>query len=178
MQTIPRTAIHYGLIGGMAAIAIGLLLYLMNTRGFISYGDWVQLIVFIATLVMAGNAYRSELGGYMNFKQGFSCMFITWAIAGFIYGVFYYLMYNIFDKGLLDLTKEIAVEMIEKMSNLMGEEVAEEAMEKIENEINFSMSSILQKYLMYLLVAAPVSAVIALILRKNPPLNSPSGDDE
>lgn len=105
-------------------------------------------------------------------------MFITWAIAGFIYGVFYYLMYNIFDKGLLDLTKEIAVEMIEKMSTFMGEEVAEEALEKIENEINFSMAAILQKYLMYLLVAAPVTAVIALILRKNPPLNSPSGDDE
>ena len=79
-------------------------------------------------------------------------------------------MYKFVDPGLIDVTKQIAMEGMEKMKGILGEEGYEEAMEQMETQ-DFA-PSIRQSLLglaFSIILGFGVSAIFAAIIKRKQP---------
>lgn len=170
-----QTSINYGLIGGMAAIALTLLYYLMNVRGFITYGAWFSYLALGATMVMAGLAVRKYQDGYIEFKEGLKVTFLVWVIGTLLTTVFLYLLYNFIDPGLVDVQKEVTMELMEKFTANMDEETLEQINKTMEEQgFGLDMKKSLLTYGFGLIFPGFIIALIVslIIRRKNPELEA------
>jgi len=170
-----QTSINYGLIGGMAAIALGLLYYLLNVRGYITYGVWFSYLALAATMVMAAKAVRSEQDGYLEFREGLKVTFLVWVIGSAILALFTYILFNFIDTGLADVQREVVTEMMEKFMASADEQTVDmfnEAME--EQGFGLDFTKAIMGYLLGLIFPGFIIALIAsLVLQRKRPLEMP-----
>jgi hypothetical protein len=168
-----QTSINYGLIGGMAAIALGLLYYLLNVRGYITYGVWFSYLALAATMVMAAKAVRSEQDGFLEFREGLKVTFLVWVIGSAILSLFTYILFNFIDTGLADVQREVVTEMMEKFMASADEQTVDmfnEAME--EQGFGLDLTKATMGYLLGLIFPGFIIALItSLILQRKRPVD-------
>ena len=170
-----QTSINYGLIGGMAAIALSLLYYLLNVRGFITWGGWVSYLTLGATMVMAGLAIRKYQDGFIEFKDSLKVTFLVWVIGTLLTTVFLYVMYNFIDTGLVDIQKEVVEEMMDKFTANVDEETLAELNKGMEEQgFGLDLKKSLLAYAFGLIFPGFIFALIIslVIRRKNPELEA------
>ncbi|MCF8236743.1 MAG: DUF4199 domain-containing protein [Saprospiraceae bacterium] len=168
-----QTSINYGLIGGMAAIALSLLYYLMNVSGFITWGAWFSYLALGATMVMAGLAIRKAQDGFIEFKEALKVTFLVWVIGTILTTLFMYAMFNFIDPGLVDVQKEVTMEWMEKFTANMDEETLDEINKRIAEEgFGLNLKKSLLGYGVGLIFPGFIIALIVslIIRRKNPEL--------
>ena len=125
------TASRWGLYGGLASIALGLIFYLTGISNFEKRGGGVlpqimSYVVWIGTIVMAIRAHKTEdLGGYITFKRAFG----TGALAGLIFaiitGIWTYLFFAMIAPDALDMIREMSYNTMAERG--MSEEEIEQA---------------------------------------------------
>ena len=108
-------------MAGLAAIAVALLLYLMNVKAYINYSDLLGWVVLTVGIVMGGLAVRKENEGFLPFKEALKTTFLIWVVGSFLVMVFKYALFNFIDPGLVDIQIELVMENMEKLGGLMGE---------------------------------------------------------
>lgn len=168
-----QSSLNYGLIGGMAAIALGLLYYLLNVRGFISYGAWFSYLALAATMVMAAKAQRAEQDGYLEFREGLKTTFLVWVIGSALLSFFHYALYNFIDPELADVQREVVTETLEKFMASADDatvDMINQAME--EGGFGLDLKKTLMGYLVGLIFPGFIIAlIVSLVLQRKRPMD-------
>ena len=163
-----QNAVRNGWMLGVSLIIISLVFYLISPNAFFTYASWVGFVAYIYFLYRAGVDERNEQGGYISFGEAFKVSFVALVIGSAIYWVFYYILFNFIDPSLADTQKQIAMEAMEKMSGLIGQEGYERMMEEMEKQdFGASIGRTLSSFAFSLILpGALFCLIIALIVRK------------
>jgi hypothetical protein len=167
-----QTAINYGLVGGLAAIAIALLIYLVSTKGYLMWSDWVGYAAITFTMVMACKAVRTDNEGILLFRDALRISFLVFVIASAVLLFFKFVLHNFVDTGLADVQMQIAVESIEKLGRFMGESAMDELLEELENPDNYQLTvgkTLLGYGFGLIFPGFIISLIVAAVLKRNPP---------
>jgi hypothetical protein len=149
-----QPAIKWALIGLVTSIVITYAFQFLNTDPNSSI-KYLNLIPFIAFLLLAQKEYKDLLGGYMTFGEGF--------LSGFLYAVFLAILSAIFTYLYYDI---LSPEMVDKTLAASQTKMEEQKMsqDQIDQAMNFT-----RKYfaaiatIIALLGSVIMGAVIALI---------------
>lgn len=163
-----KNAIRLGLIWAGISVATTLLLYLLGIMEN-PYAGALLFIFGIYMMYQSGKEKRIELGGYINWKQALTPIWLTSVISGFISTLFSWVLFRFIDPDLQAKQKEKAIEMTEKLRSLIGDEATEKELEKLENFDFTSLGNYLNIFLWTLLLYFIIAAILALILRKKDP---------
>jgi uncharacterized membrane protein len=158
----------HGLIAGIAAVAIALLLYLIGPSYYLKYATIISYVIIIVFMIRSGNEVKKSNGGILSFGDAFKHSWVTHLIFSLIFTIFTYVLFNFIDPSLEELVKEEAIKMIEKMSGFMGEEGTSKAIEAIEeNGASQTIGNTAAGFLTSLLFpGALLALVIGLIIKR------------
>lgn len=160
--------IKNGLILGGVLIVLSLVLYLVNPRVYLTWASWIGYAVVIYFMYKTAVAVKAEEGGTLSFGGAFVASFVPMAIGLLISSLFSYLLQNFIAPELGDLTKEMAIETIEKMSSMFGGEMGDEMMEQIENEdYSLTVGKTMLGWVFSLLIGCIPAVVVAAITKKS-----------
>lgn len=177
-----NNAVKNGLILGGINILILFLIYIVDIT---MIADWkVGGLWFLFSLGLNfafAFQLRKDAGGFMVFKQAFISIFVMLAVATVLSLVFKILLYNVIDTGIPEQIREASITQIESIFEAMGvddDEAMSEALTKIEEQ-DFSMgiSNITTELFVGLGMSAFFALIIALFVKKNPPLNYASNEE-
>lgn len=165
--------IRYGLFLGLGLVILFGVLYAINP--VYMFNTWLELGLFptmIVVMVLAARQTKKDLGGYATFTQLVSPAFAVMVVAQLFSSLFNYVLYNFIDPSLTETLRNFTIESTYNMLSMFGtpEEEIEKAIDAVETQdFSVTLSSTLLGYAVYAIFAFLVAAVIALILRKNPP---------
>jgi len=162
-----NSSVKWGLIAGLGVMVSSLLFYLVDVNLFFTASSYLAWVVYIVCMVFAVRDQTKAQGGFISFKEVFSTAFVVYVISSLMYYIFYYLMFNVIDPSLLDIQREMTVEMMEAFSGFLSEEQMEEA---IAEATNVGIGTISMAYLVNLILpGAIIAAIIAAIMKKDNP---------
>lgn len=159
-------AVRNGILGGMAGVILALLFYIFNTKMFFSIAGWLVIAVYIVFVVKAAREQK-KISDAFPFREAFKTTLLSYAIMNLIYIVFHFILMNVVDPGLVEVQKEIALETLEKMSGILGEEGMEAAIDQIENQdMRFTLGKALSTFAIGLLFpGALITAIVAAVMK-------------
>lgn len=169
-----NNGLKYGILAGLGAIAVSLGFYLVEEKMIFSVAGYVGWAIYLYCMYKATVDERAEMGGFMTFKEALKPAFLTFVVASFIYFVFYYVLFNFIDPNLAELQKEIAMESMQGMGGLMGEETLENMMEEMEKQdFQVGIGTVSLSYAISLIFPGFIFAlIIALIAKKEQPIGA------
>lgn len=159
-----------GLLASGVAIVLGLIVYLIDPKGFLTWGSWLTMVPLVYFMVQASKETKEANGGYGSLREVFTPAWLTYFLYAIASTLFTYVMLNFIDPGLLDLAREASIEAMEKLSGMMGEEATQAAIEELEKSNPYSLSK-LSIGLLFSLVfpGAVIALIIGLIIKKEKP---------
>lgn len=129
--------------------------------GLISFAVW------IGGVVMAVKAYRTELGGYMSFGEGFRVGFFTFLVISAISGVWNFLFHSFIAPEILEKTLEF---MQYTMEDAGAPEDSIDMMMGIYNRIYTPGGMMLMSLVGGSIFGAVVSLIIGAAMKKDKPV--------
>ncbi|NND08542.1 MAG: DUF4199 domain-containing protein [Saprospiraceae bacterium] len=167
---LENPAIKNGVYAGLAACGILLLFYLVKDRMVFTWASWVSTIIFIYFMVMSVRSEKAALE-HMSFNDALKPAFLTFVVSNLLYITFYYVLLNFIAPDLVEMQRKIAMETMEKMGNLMGEDAMEEGIEALENhDFSFGLKTAALSFAWGLIFPGfIVSAIIALVMKDRKP---------
>ncbi len=154
----------YGLYLGLALVVYSLLLYLASLNLNTALNSMIYLIIAVGLFVSLKH-YRDNInGGVMTFGEGMKLGILISLFAGFLSGVFSYVL-HLLDPTLIDQIIQFQQEaMLEK--GVPEDQVAqmEEMMRKMSNPLIMVISSLFSMAL----IGSILSLVVSAILKKKP----------
>ena len=170
---LENPSIKNGIIAGLASSGLVLILYLINARLVLSVASWITTLIFIYFMVQSVKADKAIME-YMSFGDALKPSFLTYVVGNLIYIIFYFVLLNFIAPELIDMQKDIAMEAMEKLGGLMGEDAMEEALDQLEAQsFNFNFTTALWSYAWGLIFPGFIIAVvIALIMKDRKPLEA------
>ncbi|MFN8320530.1 MAG: DUF4199 domain-containing protein [Saprospiraceae bacterium] len=159
-----------GLLASVSAIVLGLIVYLISPKGFLTWGSWLTMVPLVYFMVQAAKETRETIGGFATLREVFTPAWITYLFYAIASTLFTYVMLNFIDTGLLDLARQASIEAIEKLSGMMGEEATQAAIEELEKSNPYSISKLAIGVLFSLVFpGALIALIIGLVLKKQRP---------
>ncbi len=163
-------SVKNGVLGAMINIIITLLLAFISARTLLSGSFWTGFIVFIYFMYLTGKESRELYGGYISFGEIFKYMFFASVIFATISVIFSYVQFNFIDPGLVDVQKDMAIEGIDKVRELLGDEAADSMEEQIEEQsFNLTIGKSLINLVFYVVASSIVLAIMAAIMKRKDP---------
>lgn len=169
----PNPGIKWGLIAGVVAVAISVILYLTDIPMLFSLKfGLILLLVFTITGLLAGLEQKKANGGIIDFKGVLKPVFTNFVIAGLISTAFTYVLTNFIDPSITEQMKAAAIDSYEAMRNVMrsmgvSPQEYEKGLADIKAQdfsVTFAVSML--SYLRGLFQYFVVSVILALIVRK------------
>lgn len=166
-----NTAVKNGVFLGIA-LAIGTVAFvLVSPSGFVKFGNWALFIIAILIMVKTANDVKSKQGGYASFSELFLPILVTVAIGYFIRVATYYIMANFITPELIEIQEQIAVEALEGMSGLLGEEMLDKSLDAMEDQNLAGLGNVFMQYLTLLVgTGGIVNAIISGFFKNEKPL--------
>lgn len=160
--------IKNGVILGVVLIVISLVLYLVSPRVYLTWGQWIGYIAVIYFMYKTAVTVREEEGGVLPFGAAFVASFVPMAIGLLTSSLFAYLLQNFIAPELGDLTKEMAIETIEKVSAMFGEGMSDDMIEEIEKQdYNLTIGKSMLGWLFAMVFGCVPALIIAAITKKS-----------
>ena len=183
---IKQNGINFGLIlGFLLALAI-LLGYAVNNEILVSM--WTLVYVFLTVIVIGIIAIgysKKGLGGFINFKQGFTTYFIMLVIGVFISVLVNFLIFNVVDTDFKEVMKGKTIEKIESQRDYWGgkmidsgasdtdieefENKMDEAIDKVKNGDEYGIGKQIQGFFTFTAIFSIFGLLLALILKRKDP---------
>jgi hypothetical protein len=136
----------------------------------------LSFAVSFGLLLFIGFESRKSYGGYQNFKQAFTSIYISYALGAVLLTLFTYVLYTVVDPGLVQQTIDITLQKTTSLLESFG--MPESEMEKIYDEMekqrseianSFTLTGMISNYFTSLFMGAILCAIAALITRRNDP---------
>jgi len=131
-DNLTKTALHYGSLCGLSMFGFYALLHYsgFNIFGNISLtGIWIPLLFIIRALKTHRNV---NLGGSMNYGQGFRMGITTSFFSALLFGLLFYLWGVFLETGLANEYKIYASQSLEQGRELLSDSFVEQALDSIE----------------------------------------------
>ena len=161
-----------GLLVGFASVFIVLITYIINFE--ISLEWWYGLLtlsVTIGLVIYLGINFRTNIGGYMSYKESFKFSFLVMTISYVIGIIFNIVLYTVIDPGLPEVIKQITIEKTVEMMEGFGssDEVIDATIEGVEKGIDDSTTpmGLIKSSPWGLLFFALLSLLTAAFIKKN-----------
>jgi len=164
-------AVKNGVFLGVA-LAIGTVAFvLVSPSGFINYGSWALFLIALLIMVKTASDVKAQQNGFASFGELFTPILITVAIGYLIRFATYYIMANFVTPELIEIQEQIAVEALEGMSGLLGEEMLDQSLDAMESQNIAGLGNVFVQYLTLLvLTGGVVNAIISAIFKNEKPL--------
>lgn len=165
------TATRYGLIGGAGLIVLTLLSYLVfipagGTMMWI--GGLLSFLVYIVIIVMAIRQHRDEeLGGYITLGRAIGLGTLTLIVALLLNSVFNYVYTTFIDPEVMNQALDATRGIYESLG--MDEDQVDELMEEAKENQPSGLVTMGMTVFFGAITGLIFSAIIGLIMRKNPP---------
>lgn len=165
---LENPAVKNGIIAGLASAAIILLFYLVSPRMVFTISAWITTILFIVFMVQSVKSEKSA-SEFTPFGEALKPAFLTYVIANLIYVIFYYVLFNFIAPELTGMQKEIAMEAMEKLGNLVGEDAMETAIDQLQTQdFTFTIKSAAWTFAWGLIFPGFIIAAIIALVMKDP----------
>ena len=171
-NTMNKTPLQYGLIGGISLVIFTLILYI---SGMETYTNWLlqilSFVIVIVFMIVGGLKVRSANGGFLSYKDSFVAVFTIAAVSLLILTTFNIVLYNFINPELAEIVKEMSIEKaIEMMEGFgLSESEIEKSLADMENmNDQFSIGGQIISYGKGLIFWLIASALFALIPKKSP----------
>jgi len=158
--TTTQVGIRYGLILGLASVAISLVTFMADLRENLIIN--VRTVVTIAFLAIAIKYYRDQNSGYIKFGQGFGIGMIVSAISSLLSGLFLLVYLKFINKAIFEEILDKAHQEWEKAG--MDEKAMAIAEKFLTPEFMF-ISAVISG----LIFGAVLSLIVAAIMQKKQP---------
>lgn len=171
--------IRYGVVAGVATAITYHIFYMWSKSAY--FGLTASVITWIIYFVCMTLASRDtqrmfldmqrETGEAYRFSIALQAPFLVFLIAQLIYYLHYWLMFNVFDTGMVDLARIKAMEAVEKSANMLGSILDDDSIDKMlmaadEQDYRVTFRSALFSLAFSLIGGFILSSVYALIYRK------------
>ncbi len=168
-QSAVQAAVRPGLIMGLISLALTYLIYFVDSA--ILVNGWFGLaflVIFFALLIVFGNQYRSEIGGFMDFGTGFKFSFVAILISGVLSMLGQILLYQVVDPDLPEVLAKISLENQVQTMESFGASVTPEMMTELEKSVSgqFTLTGQLTAFGFALIFYAIISLIVAAIIKK------------
>jgi hypothetical protein len=160
-----KTAIRNGLIWAAISIATTLLLYLLGMMENVAAGILLFLLG-IYIMYRSGAEKRTELGGYITWKEALTPTWLTAVVSSFFTSIFTWILFKFIDPSLQEKQKEQAIKMTEKMRSWMGDAEAEKQLEELEKKDFASFTIYIQYFAIAILLYFIIASIISLVLKR------------
>lgn len=166
-----KSALKYGLLIGLVQVVLTLITYLMGVEFMSKW--WIGtliLVLAIVFLVVAGKKLRSENGGFISFGNLFILVWIVFCTSFAVGTIFNILLYNVIDPNLAANMVEIIIENTTSMMERFGtpDDAIDDAIANMGNlGEEFTPMGQLKSLLVWVIIGAVISAIVAAILKKN-----------
>ncbi|MGJ8666291.1 MAG: DUF4199 domain-containing protein [Patiriisocius sp.] len=170
--SVKQTSTQYGLVLGGILSLITITMYALNPELFVKW--WVGIITIILVVavgIVSTAKSKSNLGGFMTFKEAFSAYFITVAIGLFIATVVGILIFNVIDPEMATYINERAVEVTREFMEKFNTPEADmnAAIAEMQKTDNFSIANQAKSYVFGLVFQAVLGLLIGLIFKRKDP---------
>lgn len=158
-----KNLVKYGLIGGVVAILIMVILYLVDEKLLANQMvGLISPIVLMAIGVFAAVAQRRDNGGYISYGEAVGTSIGSFMIALVISTLFSFLLYMVIDTSLLGMIREAQVEQMDAMLDKgnMSQEQYDQSIRYIE-EMGTGM--MIFGWSMAVIVAGVIALIVFLI---------------
>ena len=163
-------SVKWGLIGGIGAVVITLILFIINSESIFGKLSFVSFLVYIIAMVKAGAEEKQNLGGFMTWGEALKPTFLSYAIATLIASIFMFVLGNFIDPSLNEIVQNKSIEIAEVFSSYIPEEEMEANVSKIQATDFFSVFEIGKQYFVGLIFPGfIIAAIISAIVKKNRP---------
>lgn len=165
-----NSGVKWGVIGAVASLIITLLTYIMGHKFYLQAGSWIGLGVSLFILYLSGKEARDNHGGFASFQELLRPIFTSYIIMAVASGIIQYAMFKFVDPGLAETTKQIALEGMEKMKGLLGEEGYETALEEMEKQdYGASIRQSMLGLAFNIIIGFGISAIFAAVMKRRQP---------
>lgn len=127
-----NSSVKYGIIAGVSSIFYMLLFYFIDKRMMLGMGVyWSSLLIYLGLMYKACTDIRQDNGGFITFQDALRTAFTTFLIANVFFFTFYYVLFNFVEPGLIEIQKEMAIEVY---NEVLGEQDAAKMQQSMEKE--------------------------------------------
>lgn len=165
-------ALRYGGLAVLISVIVGLLMHLLGLNDFEAEAigepsllnrlvQYLSYAIWVAAIVLAIRAHKSELGGYISFGRSFLTGFATTLIMGLLSAVWTFFFFSILAPEALDILLEGALSQ-------MPEDQAEDA-EDYMKMIFTPGFMVVMVVIMSLVVGCIVSLIAGLVMKNDHP---------
>jgi len=169
---VKSNGIKYGVIFALVAIVYSFAVYVIDESFFTNW--WISIVLMlggVALFVVASVKAKSEMGGFITFREAFSAFMIAAIVYILASTLANMLLFHVIDPELGGRIQEMIIElMYERFEKFgMGEEQIAEAIQKMEEQDSFSMKGQLKGIFTGILFFAVIGLISSLIIKKNKP---------
>ncbi|MDH7447213.1 DUF4199 domain-containing protein [Aquimarina sp. 2201CG14-23] len=173
-KSVKSSAVSKGVI-------LGVVLSIITIIGYVAYQDlftkWWLLFVLLFVIVGLGISSsvkgRKLLGGYISFKEAFTCYLITVAIGTLISTIVGILIFNVVDPDAAISIKEKSIETtVGFMENFnVPEEEIQKTVTQMEEQDTFGIGTQVKNWFWGMLIYIIIGLLASLVVKKNEPLH-------
>jgi len=164
-----------GIIAAGISVVWTIIAYLVGIDLFTNW--WMGIIIFIVVivyLIIALKGIRTQLGGFISFKDAFLNFLVMSVIHIVISQIIYFLLIHVIDPGFGEAVTDATIEKTIAMMEGFGapEVTIEETLINMEVEMEKQATFLgaLMNMLKGVAFMAVVGLIVAAILKKNPPV--------
>lgn len=163
-----KPGVKNGLLTGVTILIFSHVCYMFNRSMIITGLAYVTYLIPIFFMFRAAKEEKKLNEGLLSFGEALKVTFLTFVIGFFFYALYTYIMFNVVDPSLMDLTKEISINQAEMVGEYFGiEDQLENLPEEIDKQdlkMNFNM--VLMNYLVALIFPGFIYALIVSSITK------------
>lgn len=167
-----NNGVKYGLLAGLGVIIYSLVLYLVDDKLLFGWASILGTVLYLACMYKAGVDEREEQGGFITWKEALKPTFLTYVVGSLLATIFTYLLFNVIDPSLIEIQKGMAIEQMQSMEGMIGEEGVEEGIKQIEERGTSGLNDTLIGYAFMLIIGFVFAAIISAIVKRNHPAGS------
>jgi hypothetical protein len=157
-----KSAMSSGGLLGIALIIFMLIIYLLDIPSTSSI-NWLSWIIFVGLLIYGQKAFRTENGGFISYGNLLKFGVMMGIFAGFLIGVWQYVLYTMIDTGLWERQMLELEETYLEMG--LSEEMIEQSM-KMNQKFSSPLFISLGSAFTYALMSLIISLITAAFLKK------------
>ena len=159
-----------GVFLAISYIAFTQICYHVNPKSIFNFFQYLAFFLSVFFVYKSAIEEKRRNEGLITFSEALKVTFLTYAIGGVLWAIYYYLLINVIDTSLNDVAREVTLELTEGMVDMMGGEA--DQLDNLEDQLdeqNMTMSFpiIFMNYLVSLIFPGFILALIISAITKN-----------
>jgi ABC-type antimicrobial peptide transport system permease subunit len=163
----------YGLLIGLIGVGILMIQYLTNSLMQQGVFQYISPIIYLALLYFFAAQLSKESNAFWSYWQAWKVLAIESAVACVVYVGFSYLLFNAIDpemgESVNKFIKTTAIEQMQKLSSMLGEEGTEKAIADIEANNYVGLKTHAINFFSSVAMSLIAGFILAIFLRKKDP---------